>query len=98
MLATMALGYADGLPRSLSNRGMAAFTGSRVPMVGRLSMDLLSLDVGAIPASQIKPGDAVEFLGEAMTLDEVAALAGTNAYEILTGLSARLPRHYVDGA
>ena len=98
MLATMALGYADGLPRSLSNRGMAAFAGSRVPMVGRISMDLLSLDVGAIPANQIRKGDAVEFLGDAMPLDEVAALAGTNAYEILTGLAARLPRHYVEEA
>ena len=98
MLATMALGYADGLPRSLSNRGMAAFAGSRVPMVGRISMDLLSLDVGAIPANQIKVGDAVEFLGDDMPLDEVASLAGTNAYEILTGLAARLPRHYVDEA
>jgi len=98
MLATMALGYADGLPRSLAGRGMAAFAGSRVPMVGRLSMDLLSLDVGAIPVSQIKVGDEVEFLGDAMTLDEVATLAGTNAYEILTGLGARLPRHYGDGA
>ena len=98
MLATMALGYADGLPRSLSNKGMAAFAGSRVPMVGRISMDLLSLDVSAIPANQIKVGGDVEFLGDAMPLDDVAGLAGTNAYEILTGLNPRLPRHYVEEA
>ncbi len=99
MLATVALGYADGVRRALSNngkssRGLAAFAGSRVPLVGRISMDLVSIDVSAIPARQIKVGDGVQFLGDTVPLDEVAAAAGTNAYEILTGLSRRLPRHY----
>jgi alanine racemase len=97
MLATVALGYADGLRRALSNRGMAAFAGSRVPIVGRISMDLVSVDVGAIPATAIKLGDEVEFLGDTVLLDDVAEAAGTNAYEILTGLSRRLPRHYQSG-
>jgi alanine racemase len=98
MLATVALGYADGVPRALSNKGHAAFAGSRVPMVGRISMDMAVLDVSAIPAPQIKVGDDVEFLGETMLLDDVAKAAGTNAYEILTGLGRRLPRHYAQGA
>ncbi len=60
-------------------------------------MDLVSLDVSAIPAKQIKVGDEVEFLGDSMPLDDVAAAAGTVAYEILTGLRRVLPRHYSDG-
>jgi alanine racemase len=97
MLATVALGYADGLRRALSNHGMAAFAGSRVPIVGRVSMDLVSVDVSAIPATEIGIGDEVEFLGDTVRLDDVADAAGTNAYEILTGLSRRLPRHYLSG-
>ena len=97
MLATVALGYADGLPRALSNRGFGAYAGSRVPIAGRVSMDLTSLDVSAIPPNQIKVGNEIEFLGDAVKLDEVAAIAGTNTYEILTGLAQRLPRHYGDG-
>ena len=73
MLATVALGYADGVRRSLSNnglanRGMAAFAGSRVPVVGRISMDLATVDVTAIPAGQIRPGDDMEFLGDTILL------------------------------
>jgi alanine racemase len=98
MLATVALGYADGLPRALSGKGMAAFAGSRVPIVGRISMDLTGLDVSAIPAGRIKVGDEVEFLGDMVPLDEAGRLADTNAYEILTGLGQRLPRHYIEGA
>jgi alanine racemase len=99
MLATVALGYADGVRRALSNDGktkaaMAAFAGSRVPICGRVSMDLISVDVSAIPAGRIKVGDDVEFLGDTVPLDAVADAAGTNAYEILTGLARRLPRHY----
>ena len=102
MLATVALGYADGICRSLSNNGkaghgMAAFGGSRVPLVGRVSMDLVSVDVSAIPAAKIKLGDRIEFLGDTVPLDEVAEAAGTNAYEILTGLGPRLPRRYQNG-
>jgi alanine racemase len=98
MLATVALGYADGVRRALSNKGMAAFAGSRIPIVGRVSMDLLTVDVSAIPAGRIQIGDAVELFGDAVPLDEMAESAGTNAYEILTGISKRVPRHYGDGA
>jgi len=98
MLATVALGYADGVRRSLSNRGMAAVAGRRVKIVGRVSMDMVSVDVSAIAKTRIKTGDAVEFIGDTVTLDDVAETAGTNAYEILTGLGRRLPRRYREGA
>ena len=91
-IATVAPGYAGGIPRSLSNKGMALVAGKRAAFVGRVSMDMVTLDVSTHKG--VKSGDMVEFLGDHMMLEEVAALAGTNAYEILTGL--RVPRHYVD--
>ncbi|MES2294438.1 MAG: alanine racemase [Pseudomonadota bacterium] len=94
MLATVALGYAGGIPRSLSNKGMAFAAGSYANFAGRVSMDMTTLDVSDLPTLKVE--DEVEFLGDHMMLEEVAALAGTNAYEILTGL--RLPRHYVESA
>jgi len=92
VLATVALGYAGGIPRSLTNKGIAHVAGGRVPYAGRVSMDTTILDVTDLPA--VKVGDVVELLGDHVPLEEMASLAGTNAYEILTGL--RLPRHYVD--
>jgi len=92
MLATVALGYADGLPRTLSNTGTAAFGGLRVPIAGRVSMDMIVLDVTDLPAPP-ETGDEAEFLGDTIGLSEVAALAGTNEYEILTRLR-RVPRVY----
>ncbi len=90
MLATVALGYADGIPRTLSNKGAAAIHGARAPIVGRVSMDAVILDVTEI---EVNPGDTAELLGETVTLGEVAASAGTNEYEILTRLR-RMPRVY----
>ena len=94
MLATVAPGYAAGIPRSLSNKGVAFAAGHRVRFAGRVSMDMTSLDVSDLAA--LKVGDKVEFLGDNILLEDVAAMAGTNAYEILTGL--RVPRHYTDAA
>jgi alanine racemase len=90
MLASIALGYADGVPRALSNKGVALLKGVRVPVVGRISMDLITLDVTGL---MVEIGDEVELLGDGLTLGEVAALAGTNEYEILTRLR-RAPRRY----
>jgi len=90
MLATVALGYADGIPRTLSNTGAAAIAGGRAPIVGRVSMDLITLDVTGI---DVAPGDEAELLGDTVSLSEVAAAAGTNEYEILTRLR-RMPRVY----
>ena len=92
MLATVALGYADGVPRTLSSKGVVAIKGVRVPIVGRVSMDMITLDVTDL-AEPPHTGDDVELLGDAVTLGEVAALAGTNEYEILTRLR-RVPRIY----
>jgi alanine racemase len=92
MLATVALGYADGVPRTLSNKGVAAIKGVRVPIVGRVSMDMITLDVTDL-AEPPHTGDEVELLGDTVSLGEMAALAGTNEYEILTRLR-RVPRIY----
>lgn len=91
MLATVALGYADGIPRALSNRGFAVLGGARVPIVGRVSMDLLTLDVTDM--ADVRPGDTAELLGDTATLGEVAEAAQTNEYEILTRLR-RVPKVY----
>jgi alanine racemase len=92
MIATIALGYADGIPRALSNRGAAAIAGVRVPVVGRVSMDLMTLDISDLPQPPAV-GQEVELMGDAISLGEVAERAGTNEYEILTRLR-RVPRSY----
>jgi alanine racemase len=95
-LAVVGAGYADGYPRALSNRGTAALHGSRVPVVGRVSMDLLCVDVSSLPRDTVRVGDFVELIGPTVGLDEVAVAAGTISYEILTGLGRRLARRYVE--
>ena len=97
MIATVALGYADGLLRAASNRGMAAINGARVPVVGRISMDLITLDVTDLKTPP-QPGDEAELMGDTVTLAQVAEAAGTNEYEILTRLSSRVTRRYADAA
>jgi alanine racemase len=92
MLATIALGYADGFPRALSNKGVAVVGGARVAVTGRISMDLTTLDVTGL-AEAPHVGDEAELLGDRISLGEVAALAGTNEYEILTRLR-RVPKVY----
>jgi alanine racemase len=91
-LAIVGLGYADGLPRLLSNRGMAWVAGERRPIVGRVSMDLTVVDVTGL---SVTVGDWVEFFGPRIPLDEVAGWAGTIGYELLTRLGPRLERIYV---
>lgn len=87
MLATVAIGYADAVPRAASNRGAAAFRGVRAPFAGRVSMDLLSLDITGMTTPP-GPGDEVELLGDTITLRDAAAAAGASEYEILTRLAA----------
>jgi alanine racemase len=93
-LATLGLGYADGYPRSLGNRGYAVVDSARVPVVGRVSMDSLVIDVTRLPKDSVRCGDLVELLGANAKLDELAALAGTISYELLTRLGERLERRY----
>lgn len=95
-IATIAVGYADGWPRVLGNRGAAWFNGVRLPIAGRVSMDSITLDVSALPEGTLGLGDWVELIGPNQTIDEVAADAGTISYEILTNLGARYERSYLD--
>jgi alanine racemase len=97
-IAVVGVGYADGYLRSLSNCGIAEVAGSRVPVVGRVSMDLICLDVSAVPEDSVAAGDWATLIGGNVTLEEVAALAGTINYEVLTALGARLERIYLDEA
>ncbi|MBL8550859.1 MAG: alanine racemase [Hyphomonadaceae bacterium] len=80
--ATVALGYADGFLRSFTGSGYGVSGGARLPLLGRVSMDLVILDATAAP--DLKAGDEVEFLGEGAPIEEVARAAGTLPYEILT--------------
>lgn len=98
LLATVALGYADGLMRAIGNRGVGAIGGVRVPVVGRVSMDLVTLDVSGADEALSAPGATVEFFGDTIGLDELAEAAGTASYEILTSVSPRVPRHYIGEA
>nr|WP_245307473.1 alanine racemase [Rhizobium altiplani] len=93
-LATIAAGYADGLPRSLSDRGAVFFDGVRLPVVGRVSMDSITIDISALPDGTIRLGSLVEVIGPNRTLEDVASEAGTISYEILTGLGHRYHRQY----
>lgn len=90
--AAIGIGYGDGLPRVLGNRGWAIAGGRRVPIVGRISMDTTVVRV----SGDLSVGDIVTFVGRdggvELSLEEVAESAGTIGYEILTGLSPRLPR------
>jgi alanine racemase len=94
MWATIAIGYGDGLPRSLGNVGHALVRGRRARVIGRISMDMTVVDVTGIPEVMI--GDVATLIGsdgeEEISVDDVAAQVGTISYEILTGLTPRLPR------
>jgi alanine racemase len=92
-IATIAIGYADGWLRSLSGRGVAYCGDRPVPFLGRVSMDLVTLDVTAAPDAKI--GDLVELMGPHQDVDAVAAKAGTIGYEILTRLGRRFHRTYI---
>jgi alanine racemase len=91
-VATVALGYADGYHRAASNRAAAVFDAARLPLIGRVSMDLTTFDATDHPT--LAPGDELEFLGPAMPPDEVAAFTGSNGYEVLTSLRHRARRRY----
>ncbi len=95
-IATVSLGYADGLMRANGNRGEAVIEGVRAPIAGRVSMDLLTLDVSGM--ASVRAGMEVEFVGDTITLEELAETSGTASYEILTSLSHRAKRVYVEDA
>ena len=112
-IATLAAGYADGVLRALSNSGLAAIDGLAtiemfggkgiagpvtVPIVGRVSMDMLAVDVSAVDESFCRPGMPVTLFGGAVDIDAQAQAAGTIAYELLTRMGPRVQRRYIGGA
>jgi alanine racemase len=101
-IATVSLGYADGLFRSVSasdlRDGLRGFIGDyAIPLLGRVSMDLTMFDITDVPDGLVRRGGWIELLGQPQTVDDVARLAGTIGYEVLTSLSRRIPRVYLDG-
>jgi alanine racemase len=93
-LATVAVGYADGWRRSLSHRGSGRLGGTRLPLVGRVSMDLIVLDVTDADPALAQPGGFIDLLDQDYGVDAAAADASTIGYEILTGLGRRCHRVY----
>jgi alanine racemase len=93
-MAVIGIGYADGVPRNLSNRMSVLLQGQRVPQIGAITMDQIMLDVSAVPS--VQEGDVVTLLGRdgssQISADEWAALLNTIAWEILCGFKHRLPR------
>ena len=99
-IATISLGYADGWLRAMSSSdtkagGVALVNGMRCPFVGRVSMDLITLDVTDCAAGSVKAGHKAVLLGDGIGVDDVAAMAGTNGYEILTSLGGRYQRRTI---
>ncbi|MGE0886605.1 MAG: alanine racemase [Blastocatellales bacterium] len=96
-IATIPIGYADGFSRALSNCGRVIVRGSFAPVVGRVSMDLIMLDVTDVAGVEL--GDEVMLIGEQnglrISAEDLAEQTGTISYEVVTGISARVPRVYV---
>jgi alanine racemase len=94
-LATVSMGYADGLLRSWGNGGHAFIDDLRVPVAGRVSMDLTTFDVSNVPDSALIPGAMIDIIGSRQSVDDVAKNSGTIGYEILTALGRRYHRRYL---
>ncbi len=97
-LATIGLGYADGMMRSAGNSATCRIGSAAAPVVGRISMDLATLDITDLPIDSLGPGTFVDIIGKDYDLDAAAADTGTIAYELLTRLGGRLSRHYSSSA
>lgn len=97
LIAVLPVGYADGYHRLVSNRGHVLVRGQKAPVVGRISMDLTLVDVTDV--AEVAAGDDVTLIGvdgsEGIRAEDVAAWAETNSYEILCGITARVPRQYM---
>jgi alanine racemase len=89
-MATVAIGYADGYPRALAGKGQGWINGKKVPLIGRVSMDLCTFDVSM--TENVKINDEIELIGDNIGLEDVAHAAGTIGYEILTALGSRYER------
>jgi alanine racemase len=95
-IATVSVGYADGYIRALGNKAECAINNNKVPVIGRVSMDIITIDVSSIPRHECVAGGFVDLIGGAVPLDEVAAHAETIPYEILTSLGNRYSREYLE--
>ena len=96
-IATVGIGYADGIHRILSGKDFYGFIGNhKAPVIGRISMDLMTLDVSHIPEASLSEATRVELINNQQTVNDVAELAGTIGYEIFTSIKARVSRVYVD--
>ncbi len=93
-LGTAAIGYGDGYPRHLPSGTPARLRGRPVPLVGRVSMDLVTLDLSAVP--EAVPGDWITLWGPELPVEDVARAAGTIAYELLTRIAPRVQRRYAE--
>ena len=96
LIATIGVGYADGYPRCLGGIASALIDGHNAPIIGRISMDSMALDVTDIPEATIRAATAARLLGPDYDSSMMARDAGTISYEILTGLGRRPARHYLD--
>lgn len=96
-IATVSAGYADGYLRSLGNRGRVYIGDQAVPVVGRVSMDLITVDVTGLPDDYTRPGASVQLIGGNARTDDVAQAAGTIGYELLTRIGPRCARQYRGG-
>ncbi|KKM81250.1 hypothetical protein LCGC14_1331730 [marine sediment metagenome] len=92
-MGMVAVGYGDGYPRHAGTDTPAAIGGRRIRLIGRVSMDMLAVDLSDAPAA--RAGDNVELWGRTVGVDEVASCAGTISYELLTGITRRVPRNYL---
>ncbi|MFT5718213.1 MAG: alanine racemase [Oleiphilaceae bacterium] len=86
-------GYGDGYPRHAPNGTPVVVAGQIASLAGRVSMDMLAIDVTGLDPINI--GDSVELWGKYVSVDQVAALSGTISYELLTGVTARVPKVYI---
>jgi len=94
-VATIGVGYADGLHRALGNKGAAFYQDIRLPIIGRISMDSITLDISALPVGTLKRGHLVELIGPNQTIHALAQDADTIPYEILTSLGQRFEQIYI---
>ena len=92
-IATIGMGYADGYLRALSENSNVYVKGKIASVVGRISMDLISVDITGIEG--VKPGDWAEIIGSTISVDDLAKCAGTIGYELLTTLGPRHKRIYI---
>jgi alanine racemase len=96
-IATVGIGYADGVHRARANRGEVLVRGQRVPLIGAVSMDSITLDVSALP--EVEAGDVATLIGsdgrERIRAEEAAAWSGTISYEVLTSIGQRVERVYL---